>query len=68
MLFQVDASDDSEVDFNGEVISFVIPAQTFGKSKEYYITLDESVARTTVGCLEESAAVTDKSTWTFTQR
>lgn len=68
MLFQVDASDDSEVDFNGGVISFEIPAGIIDPGGSFYITMDGGVATTTGNCPSESVAVTDNGTLAFSTR
>ncbi|XP_071812319.1 uncharacterized protein [Apostichopus japonicus] len=65
MVFQVDASDDTQVDFlENDVIAFVIPADGFIGS--YYVTLDAAVTLLRSSCALESVAVADTSFWTFT--
>ncbi|XP_071841006.1 uncharacterized protein [Apostichopus japonicus] len=66
MVFQVDASDDTQVDFlENDVIAFIIPADDFTEGS-YYVTIDAAVALLISTCTFESAAVADTSFWTFT--
>ncbi|XP_071812312.1 uncharacterized protein [Apostichopus japonicus] len=65
MVFQVDASDDTQVDFlENDVIAFVIPAEDFMGS--YYVTIDAAVTLLRSSCAIKSVAVADTSFWTFT--